>query len=153
MMRTVCAHTTEDVAMSMPSSASAVQCSCYFHGVRHPSCGLPNQCKLPHRCTTARKDIGRPPPSQHQACPGFHGSSTSPRFSRARGVRAGRIFHHRSVSCTNSHTKVRCCIPSTCQRPSSAVVKMLRNVRDPTSKSGFALNQATHELSCDQVLC
>ena len=34
----------KEVAMPMPSRASAVQRFCYFHRVCHPSCGLANQC-------------------------------------------------------------------------------------------------------------
>ena len=99
----------------------------------------------PHRSTTARRDIGRPPPAQHQACPGSHVSSTSPSFLLARGVHAERISHHRSVSWYISHTKVKCCMPSRASalHRSESFAKFCNcenaaHRGDPTSRSGIS---------------
>ena len=134
--------------------------SCYFHGVRHPSCGLPNQCRSFHiGAPQPERTFGCPPPSLHQACPGFHGSSTSLSFSRARGVRAEGIFHRRSVSCTTHTQKSDVAFPhvpapSIAQNhsTSSAVVKMLRNVVIQRVRVAFP-QSGTHGLSCDQLPC
>ena len=101
----------------------------------------------PHRSTTARTDIGRPPPARHQACPGSHVSSTRPSFLHAWGVHADRFSRHRSVSCTIHLTHKRSSVPcphvptpSIVLNPSvsSATVRTLRHRGDPTSRSGIS---------------
>ena len=113
----------------------------------------------PHRSTTARIDIGRPPPARHQACPGSHVSSTSPSFLHARGVHAKRISPHRSVSCATltQRSSVACPhvpTPSIVLNPSlsSATVRTLRIVG--IQQAGVASrSSATHGLSDGQFPC
>ena len=77
----------------------------------------------------------------------------TPNFSRARGVRAERIFHRRSVSCT-THTKDRCCcIPSraSAHHRSESLDKFCSRENaaqrgDPTSESVFSSTKHSRAL-------
>ena len=149
--------TREDVAMPMPSRASAVQRSATFmEFVIHP--------------VSLRTSAG-PSTSEHHS-PNGHWSPTTrttpglsritrdiPSFLHARGVHEERISRHRSDSCT-THTQrssVACPhvpTPSTVRNhsPNSATVRTLRNVGIQQATVA-SRSSDTHGLSDGQLPC